>query len=461
MKLSSSSIIFLLGIVGINTTPVSYNSPIGFGQNTTGGAGGVEYHVNTLKELKDALQNNGKPNDPKIIYIDSPINGYYYDDGSLMTEENLAPGFTFEKYMNCFTEDGKEWLGTPECEEIEKLRKNGMKPLQNQIKVKVTSNTSIIGNGDASRLEELVIQIGSVDNVILQNLSIQAPNDLFPQWTMNDGWSCKYDAIVIQSSTNVWVDNCLIDDGKRIVENEPKYFGQNVERHDGLIDIVKGSDLVTLSNNRFANHRKTILIGNSDSYTADRDHLRVTMYNNVFINCWQRMPRVRFGKVHIFNNYYYADNFRDYPVQYHDDGTVSLTHIFLGLGLESNILSEYNSFNYYKLNKFTNSTAVILSNYGGYQFHDNGSKYNGHKYNLDALAKKEFELNVESTKAKNLANGGTNPEWVNATFTTKTFNPKESYNYKVVKSINRVNELEYSVPTWMFDEESNSSSEEE
>jgi len=450
MKLSSSSIIFLLGIVGIYSIPISHDSPIGFGQNTTGGAGGVEYHVNTLKELKDALLNNGNPNDPKIIYIDSPINGYYYDDGSLMTEENLAPGFTFEKYMNCFTEDGKEWLGTPECEEIEKLRKNGMKPLQNQIKVKVTSNTSIIGNGDASRLEELVIQVGSVDNVILQNLSIQAPNDLFPQWKTDDGWECKYDAVVIQNATNVWIDNCLFDDGNKRVELAPIYFGQHVERHDGLIDIINGSDLITLSNNRFTNHKKTLLIGNSDSRISDRNYLRVTMYNNVFINCWQRMPRVRFGKLHIFNNYYYSDNFRDYPVTYNDDGTVSLTHIFLGLGIESDILSEYNSFNYEQLKSFTNSTAVILANYGGYQFYDNGSKYNGHKININELAKKEFKLNVSNTKTKNLINGDTNPAWVNATFSTNIFKPKQFYNYKIVKNIEKINNLKNLIPTWMF-----------
>ncbi|OUM64303.1 polysaccharide lyase family 1 protein [Piromyces sp. E2] len=434
------------------------NTPMGFGKNTTGGTGGVEYHVNTLKELKEALQNNGKPDDPKIIYIESPIDGYIYDDGTLMTAENLAPGFSFDKYIHCFTEDGSAWLGTPECEEIENLRKKGMSPLQKQIKVRVTSNTTIIGHGDASRLEELVIQIANVDNVILQNLSIQAPNDLFPQWTINDGWSCKYDAIVVQGATNVWIDNCLLDDGKKTVESTPVIFGENVELHDGLLDIVNGSDLVTLSNNRFANHRKAILIGNSDSRTTDRDHLRVTMYNNVFINCWQRMPRVRFGKVHIFNNLYYVDNYMDYPVIYNSDGSVRLTHIYIGMGFESNIYSEYNSFNYPKLNDFTNSTAIIVQNIGGYIFNDIGSKYNNKNINLNALAKKDFELNVEKTKAKNLENGGTNPVWVDATFTTETFKPNDYYEYSVVKKVNMVNKLKYQVPTWMFPSESSSES---
>ncbi|KAG4098477.1 hypothetical protein H8356DRAFT_1327305 [Neocallimastix lanati (nom. inval.)] len=77
--------------------------------------------------------------------------------------------------------------GTPECEEIKIIRKN----------------------------EELVIQI--------------APNDL----------------LVGISTTTSWIDNCLINYGKRRVENEPKYFE------------------------------------------------------------WQYMPLVRYGKHHVFNNDYY------------------------------------------------------------------------------------------------------------------------------------------------------------
>jgi len=448
------SLLLVAAAVAIQSEDV----PKGFGQYTTGGKGGVEYHVNTLKELKDALQNNGKPEDPKIIYIESPINGYIYDDGSLMTAENLAPGFSFEKYINCFTEDGSAWLGTPECEKIETLRKKGMTPLQKQIKVKVTSNTTIIGNGNDSKIEELVIQISNANNVILKDLSIQAPNDLFPQWTINDGWSCKYDAVVIQGSKNVWIDNCLLDDGEKTVESAPVIFGQNVELHDGLIDIINGSDLITLSNNRFANHRKTILIGNSDSRISDSNLLSVTMYNNVFINCWQRMPRVRFGKVHIFNNLYYIDNYDSYPVRYNGDGSIMLTHINIGIGLESNILSEYNSFNYPRLRSFTNSTAIIVQNIGGHIFKDIGSKFNNKKIDLNALAKKDFELNVEKTKTQNLINGGTNPSWVDETFTTETFNPNEYYTYKIDRNIKNVNKLKNQIPSWMFTSNSDSDS---
>ncbi|OUM61156.1 polysaccharide lyase family 1 protein [Piromyces sp. E2] len=439
-------------IVLLTTTVVNATLPIGFGQNTTGGEGGIVYHINTLTELKNALLNNGNSTDPKIIYIDSPINGYVLEDGSLINDEVLAPGYTFQKYLDCFSEDGLEAINTSECQNLLKVRKQGMGKYQNQVKIKVTPNTTIIGNGNKSKLEEISIQVSNVNNVIIKNLSIKAPNDLYPEFKPKNGWSSSCDAINISGSTNVWVDNCYLSDGDKNVDDEPIYYENHVERHDGLIDVVNGSDFVTISNNRFENHVKTILIGSSDSKTTDRDHLRVSLYNNVFINCQQRIPRVRFGKVHIFNNYYISTDYKNYPITYDNEGNIEYKYICMGLGLECNILSEYNSFNFPKNKKFGYTNAVILENYGGYIFNDNGSKYNGYNIDLNALAKKTFESNVASTKANNLVNGNENPIWVNANFTTETFNPSEYYSYDTMKNIEKVNELLNYIPSWMFNE---------
>jgi pectate lyase len=52
-------------------------------------------------------------------------------------------------------------------------------------------------------------------------------------------------------------------------------------------------------------HRYSDLIGSSDSATGDRGTLKIT-----FARCWwasgcrERMPRVRFGQVHIINSYF-------------------------------------------------------------------------------------------------------------------------------------------------------------
>lgn len=73
--------------------------------------------------------------------------------------------------------------------------------------------------------------------------------------------------------------------------------------YDGLIDIIRGSDFVTVSWNRLRNHYKVALIGNSDDAGAtDRGRLRVSFQGNWFQNVNSRVPSVRFGRVHLWNN---------------------------------------------------------------------------------------------------------------------------------------------------------------
>ncbi len=97
------------------------------------------------------------------------------------------------------------------------------------------------------------------------------------------------------------------------------------------LDITNESDLVTVSWNQFTSHDKTMLIGNSDSATEDREHLRVTLHHNLFDGIGQRTPRVRFGKVHVYNNVYRADKNTNYRSSW-------------GAGIESQIYAENNYF---------------------------------------------------------------------------------------------------------------------
>lgn len=52
----------------------------------------------------------------------------------------------------------------------------------------------------------------------------------------------------------------------------------------------------------FSNHDKTMLIGADPKHVDDRC-IRVTIHHCFFDGTKQRHPRVRFGKVHIYNNY--------------------------------------------------------------------------------------------------------------------------------------------------------------
>jgi pectate lyase len=95
--------------------------------------------------------------------------------------------------------------------------------------------------------------------------------------------------------------------------------------NDGSVDVKRGSDLVTVSFNRFVSTDKTMLLGHSeDNGEQDRGYLRATYHHNWFDNTKTRTPRVRFGYAHVFNNY------------------LDSTDYFLGLGIEASIYAEGN-----------------------------------------------------------------------------------------------------------------------
>jgi pectate lyase len=149
-------------------------------------------------------------------------------------------------------------------------------------KIRVGSNKSIIG-ASGSSITGTGFYIKDVSNVILRNLKLSKVK------------ADSGDAIGIQASTNVWVDHCDLssdmDSGK--------------DYYDGLLDITHASDYVTVSNTYIHDHYKASLVGHSDS-NADEDtgHLIVTYANNYWENVNSRGPSIRFGTVHLYNQYY-------------------------------------------------------------------------------------------------------------------------------------------------------------
>ncbi|HEY0957484.1 MAG TPA: hypothetical protein VGE36_22225 [Roseateles sp.] len=174
--------------------------------------------------------------------------------------------------------------------------------------VRLPSNTTLIGAGPGAGLVNGRIEIIGVANVIVRNLHIAAPCDVAPVWDPTDGvtgaWNAAYDAISIQGAERVWIDRNTITDAPVTDDQLPIENGKLKQCHDGAIDITRGATYVTVSYNLIDKHDKTMLIGHSDSYTADIGRLKVTIANNVFSNVTQRVPRVRFGQVHLLNNYH-------------------------------------------------------------------------------------------------------------------------------------------------------------
>ena len=153
--------------------------------------------------------------------------------------------------------------------------------------IEVGSNVTIYGYQGAIIAQPTTgsaMKLSGSKNVIIRNLvfkGIGAHDD--------DDEDCLQ---VNHESSNVWIDHVDIYDG-----------------HDGNLDITNASDYVTISWTKFSytsastGHQFSNLIGNSKTKTTDRGHLNVTIHHSWWADgVKERMPRVRFGKVHVANN---------------------------------------------------------------------------------------------------------------------------------------------------------------
>ncbi|GKE07081.1 probable pectate lyase 4, partial [Tanacetum coccineum] len=160
----------------------------------------------------------------------------------------------------------------------------------------VSSYKTIDGRGQRIKLTGKGLRLKECEHVIVCNLEFEG------------GRGPDVDAIQIKpNSKHIWIDRCSLQD-----------------YDDGLIDITRESTNITISrrctlflgayeslelvkwlkrvNCHFSNHDKTILIGGDPSNHGDRC-MCVTIHHCFFDGTRQRHPRVRFAKVHLYNNY--------------------------------------------------------------------------------------------------------------------------------------------------------------
>nr|WSY56828.1 polysaccharide lyase family 1 protein [Streptomyces sp. NBC_00886] len=159
------------------------------------------------------------------------------------------------------------------------VKVNGLISLSGQ--VDIGSNTTVLGVGSASGFTGGGLRLKKVANVVVRNLNIS--RSIAPA-----------DGITVQASTKVWIDHNAfssdLDHGK--------------DYYDGLVDISHASDYVTVSWNTFKNHYKGSLVGHSDNNASeDTGHLRVTYHHNWFDQVNSRIPSLRFGTGHFYDNY--------------------------------------------------------------------------------------------------------------------------------------------------------------
>ncbi|WP_101257772.1 pectate lyase family protein [Streptomyces barkulensis] len=307
---------------------------------TTGGAAADADHVFTVTnraELAAAL--NDGDDTPKIIKVKGTVHGNADDQGRPLTcEDYQRDGYTPEKYLQAY--DPEVWGENEPSGPMEEARAASAAEQNKRVKLKVGSNTTLIGVGEDATILGASLQIRGVENVIVRNITFEDTYDCFPQWDPTDGengaWNSEYDNVVVHGSRHVWIDHNTFTDGRRPDSEQPRYFGQLFQQHDGLLDIVRGADLVTVSWNVFTEHDKTILLGNSDKAEADdRGKLRTTFHHNLFEDVNERAPRVRFGQVDAYNNHFKQNEGAKYGYTW-------------GIGKEAALVAEHNAFTLHK-----------------------------------------------------------------------------------------------------------------
>ncbi|CAH0144070.1 Pectate lyase [Massilia sp. Bi118] len=236
--------------------------------------------------------------------------------------------------------------------------------------IRLKSNTTLIGGGAGAGLVNGHILLSKVSQIIIRNLKIVNPCDVEPVWDPTDGssgnWNAAYDAIGISGSDHIWIDHNSFTDAPLTDNFAPIENGHVKQCHDGTVDVSNASDYVTLSYNVFGEHDKNNLIGSSSSATGDEGKLRVTFSNNVFRDIQSRAPRVRFGQVHLFNNYYVGSK----------SAAVYKNSYSVGLGTNAKVLSNANVFD---IAGAANCDAIVKNpgDTTAGTFKDSGSLLNG------------------------------------------------------------------------------------
>ncbi|WP_369247878.1 polysaccharide lyase family 1 protein [Streptomyces sp. R41] len=292
------------------------------GSGTTGGTQADSAHVYTVSTRAQLVKALGSSTNStaKIIQIKGTIDANTDDSGKKLScaDYSSGTGYSLAAYLKAYDPStyGRSKLpsGTQETARAAAQAKQAK-----NIVFKVPANTTIVGvPGTKAGITGGSLQVKSVDNVIVRNLTFSATEDCFPQWDPTDGddgnWNSAYDAVTLRGATHVWADHNTFTDAPDFDSANKKYYGREFQIHDGDLDITNGSDLVTVERNQFTNHDKTMLIGSSDTDSTGK--LRVSIHHNVWKGIIQRAPLARIGQIHVYNNYFDTTTLNGYAPLY-------------------------------------------------------------------------------------------------------------------------------------------------
>ena len=288
--------------------------------------------VKTRNELMKAIKNENS-----LIYIDGMIDMSDEGSGSKLPAEgasNIAVSSVMDSWIasktsNAYTKYGA-WVEayaaacSTTTNDKDKTPKKGSHSslydtvwkLNNAwklvIQLNLKSNTTIIGLGNNSGIRGGTISINGIKNVVIRNLTLVDAIDMFPHHEVkskgeSDGFNAQFDCITIQGSNtaNIWIDHCTMKD-TLVMQHVQSGTKEKWQNYDGLCDIKGDGNGITVSNCRMYHHDKTMLVG-SDDDEGDNTVRKLSIINNHFDTCVQRLPMARNSQFHVLNNWYTFD----------------------------------------------------------------------------------------------------------------------------------------------------------
>lgn len=154
--------------------------------------------------------------------------------------------------------------------------------------VEIKSKSDITISGAAGSSANFGFHIAAAaSNVIIRNMTI----GLLPGGSDSDIISIEGMSGGVPN--NIWLDH------NELFSSLADCPGAGDTAFDGMIDIKKGGDLITVSYNYLHDHHKVSLNGYTDGDDAVR---HITFHHNLFENIGSRVPLQRHGYAHVVNN---------------------------------------------------------------------------------------------------------------------------------------------------------------
>jgi pectate lyase len=156
------------------------------------------------------------------------------------------------------------------------------------VEIKKKSDITLLG-ADGSAASFGVHIASSSSNIIIRNMVF----GLLPGADASDAISIE--GMSGGVPTDIWIDH------NELFSSMVECDGAGDTSFDGLIDVKKGADNVTVSYNYVHDHHKVSLNGYSDSDDVTR---HITFHHNLFENVGSRTPLQRHGYSHLLNNWF-------------------------------------------------------------------------------------------------------------------------------------------------------------